>query len=112
MLAAVLFDTPRERLEKIHKAMAAAIDAKDAASLVAILDPSFVAPDLDNLTAGNAEIVLGQIFKQFSPHETRIISLVVEIRAADSAVSYLNIMTTLDFGPTTSKWQFTWARCA
>ena len=106
-LAATLIDTPAERLYAAHTALSDAVKRGDVDKIVSYLAPDFTTINLGIGPDSHPKELIAAILKENGVKETKIISYTC-IQKESSALTSINVLTTMGQGSFLSGWQLSW----
>ena len=106
--AALLVDTPRERLTAAHRAVLEAAERKDVAAIVARLSPGFRSEALHIVAAGDASKEIEGLLNKYGIRSNRILSLQTVEHDPD-ATTRVKVLTAVEgLGNVTTTWELDW----
>ena len=107
VLAALLVDTPRERLTRIHEELGAAARDHDFDRVASFLADDFAAPQIGVSGDAIPRDEIAARIKEYGVKESyfRALSIRMNGREADSAIT---LLTTTDAGPILTSWELRW----
>jgi hypothetical protein len=107
VVAAVLLDTPGERLYTAHTGLAAAAKEGDADKVVGYFDTHFIAPQLNITSATVARDEVASRLKEYGIQETYITAY-DNRRRGSTAVTAITAITKTNAYTLKSSWQLDW----
>jgi hypothetical protein len=108
--AAMLIDTPRERLQSAHNALAAAAGRHDLAAIASVLAPDFQSPVLGITRRAAAEAEIRDRLTTYGIKSNTITRFHADLLApGDAALTQITVLTSTDaLGPIQTTWELRW----